>query len=236
MIKYLIWDAGGTLFDTYPAVVQACCKALAAFGYTASPEWILTLAKQSTAMCLATLAETFALEEETLQRHFRQAYEEIELHLQPPFPNVEEVCRYICEIGGKNFIVTHRSRASLEGLLEAHGMADYFADCIVKEDPYPRKPEPEAINVLLTRHAVDRRQCLLIGDRDLDILAGQRAGVRTCFFGAGPHDVQADIEIKDFATLLQWLQAENEGRPAADCSTEVCTTSHDSTISRRQDN
>lgn len=209
MIKYLIWDAGGTLFDTYPAVVEACHAVLNGFGKEAPSEWVLALCKQTTSHGIRVLADTFSLDEETFQRHFKQSYAEIDAQYQRPFPGVEQVCRYICEIGGQNFIVTHRSRLSLETLLEAYAMARYFTDYIAKEDPYPRKPDPAAIEALITRYALDRSQCLLVGDRDLDIVAGQRAGIRTCFFGSESPEAQPDLKIVDYATLHRWLQAEN---------------------------
>lgn len=209
MIKYLIWDAGGTLFDTYPAVVEACQAALGGFGKEAPSKWVLALCKQTTSHGIRTLANTFSLDEKTFQQHFKRSYADIGPQYQLPFPGVEAVCRYVCEIGGQNFIVTHRSRTSLEALLEVHRMARYFADYIAKEDPYPRKPDPAAVEALIARYALDRDHCLLIGDRDLDIVAGQRAGIRTCFFGAEPHEAQPDLEIVDYAALYRWLQAEN---------------------------
>lgn len=211
VIQYLIWDAGGTLFDTYPAVVEACRVALDGFGKEAPSAWVLALCKQTTSHGIRTLADTFSLDEEAFAQHFRRSYEDIGAQYQPPFPGVEQVCRYVCDIGGQNFIVTHRSRTSLAALLEAHGMTRYFTDCIAKEDPYPRKPDPESLNALVARYALDRSQCLLIGDRDLDIVAGRCAGIRTCFFGSEPHDAQPDLEIADFAALLDWLRMENTG-------------------------
>ncbi len=209
MIKYLIWDAGGTLFDTYPAVVEACRLALNSFGKEAPSEWVLSLCKQTTTHGIHTLAETFSLDEETFEQHFRRSYEDIGVQYQPPFPGAEAVCRYICESGGQNFIVTHRSRASLEALLEAHGMKSYFTAWIAKEDAYPRKPDPAAIEALIARYALERTHCMLIGDRDLDILAGQRAGIHTCFFGGEPHTTHPDLEVTGFTALLDWLRTEN---------------------------
>jgi len=209
MIKYLFWDAGGTLFDTYPAVVEACRVALSRFGEDASPERVRALFKQSTSFGIRTLAEAFSLDEDDLMRHFERAYEGIGAQYQPPFPGVAEACRYVCEIGGSNFVVTHRAKTSLQALLEAHNLVRYFSDCITKEDPYPRKPDPGSLNALIMLYALDRDRCLLIGDRDLDIVAGQRAGIHTCFFGSEPHETQPDLTIIDYAALRRWLLAAN---------------------------
>ena len=209
MIKCLIWDAGGTLFDTYPAVVEACRVALHDFGKAASPERVMALFKRSTSFGIRALADVFSLDEDDFRRRFERAYDGISEQYQPPFPGVEEVCRYVYEIGGRNFVVTHRAKTSLQALLETHNLARYFTDYIAKEDPYPRKPDPESLNALIVQHDLDRDQCLLIGDRNLDIEAGKRAGIRTCFFGAEPHEAQPDLEITEYAVLHRWLQVEN---------------------------
>lgn len=209
MIRYIIWDAGGTLFDTYPAVVGACRATLRGFGAEAPSAWVLALCKQTTSHGLRTLAETYRLNEDVFKQQFRQNYDDIEAAYQPPFPGAERICRYICGTGGQNFIVTHRARASLERLLDAHGMAHYFTDCITKDDPYPRKPDPASIEALIARYGLDREQCLAVGDRDLDILAGQRAGIRTCYFGAADDETPADVAVTDFDALYRWLLDEN---------------------------
>lgn len=201
----LIWDAGGTLFDTYPAVVEACRVALRGFGQDAPSEWVMALCRQTTSHGLRTLATTYRLNEDLFKQQFRQTYDDIDAQYQPPFPGVERICAAVCERGGRNFVVTHRSRASLEALLDAHAMARFFTDCIAKEDPYPRKPDPAAYNALIARYSLDRARCLTIGDRDIDIVAGQRAGIRTCFFGTEPCQAQADLEVTDFEVLYRWL-------------------------------
>jgi phosphoglycolate phosphatase-like HAD superfamily hydrolase len=209
MIRYLIWDAGGTLFDTYPAVVAACHEALENFGEQAPSPWVLSLCRKTTAHGIQTLAETFRLDEETFERHFRKTYADMDPACQPPFPGVRELCAYVREIGGQNFIVTHRSEASLVALLEAHAMTHYFTDWITKDDPYPRKPDPTSIKAIIARHDLGPRRCLAVGDRELDIVAGQRAGVHTCFFGRAPHPTPADVEVDDLAGLKTWLVEQN---------------------------
>ena len=47
MIRNIIWDADGTLFDTYPAIASAFKAALADLGKEAAVDWIESLAKKS---------------------------------------------------------------------------------------------------------------------------------------------------------------------------------------------
>ncbi len=212
MITHLIWDAGGTLFDTYPAVVAACGRALASLGHPAPSDWLMGLFRQTTAYALRTVAATYGLDAGEVTSRFEKAYEETEPELQPPFPFVRQVCAYVVAVGGANYVVTHRARASLEGLLVAHELTELFADCITEDDPFPRKPDPASILALLDRHGLTPLQCLAIGDRDLDIAAGVRAGVMTCFYGTDSHETPADLEITSYERLLAWLQAHAQRR------------------------
>jgi phosphoglycolate phosphatase-like HAD superfamily hydrolase len=78
---------------------------------------------------------------------------------------------------------------------------------ITGDDAYPRKPDPTSVLALLARHRLAPGQCMLIGDRALDLTAGARAGVRTCYFGETPAGVEADLVIHDYGVLLRWLAA-----------------------------
>ena len=208
MIANLIWDAGGTLFDTYPAMVAACQEALGPSAPATDPAWLMMLFRQRTSFALRTVAETYDLDVDAFTARYREAYAASEPALQPPFPFAEEVCALIVARGGRNFIATHRERASLVRLLEAHGLRSRFTDCITKDDPYPRKPDPASIRTLLERHDLDPRRCLAIGDRELDILAGVGAGVWTCFFGDATHEMSADLEICGYDELLRRLEGD----------------------------
>lgn len=210
MITYLIWDAGGTLFDTYPAIVVAAREAVQTFGKVApSGATLLGLFRQTTAYGLRALAEEFNLDIVALQARFSAYYDAIGAAYQPPFPGVIDVCRYMLANGGQNFIITHRGRDSLQELLAMYEMTDYFSDTITQDDEYPRKPDPLSLETLVARHALAPETGLVIGDRPLDILAGKSAGLRTCFFGAAELEVQPDVQIMDYAELYRWLQQEN---------------------------
>lgn len=206
LITDLIWDAGGTLFDTYPSVVRAFGAALQTWGVTLSPAEILPLVRRSRDYAAHALAASLRLEPEALLAEFRRCYDAAPAAAQPPFPGARELCAHIVAQGGHNFIVTHRRRSSLLALLEAHGMTDYFTAAITKEDPYPRKPDPTALEALVQHYTLDRYATLAIGDREIDMQAARAAGLRTCFFGAAPHGQPVDYEVADFFTLLRQLE------------------------------
>lgn len=168
------------------------------------------LFRTTTENALRTVAATYALDLGLLTQRYRMAYDATEPALQPPFPYAKEVCTHVVESGGSNFIVTHRRRASLFGLLAAHGVAYLFRDALTADDPYPRKPDPAALLATIFRYRLDPGRCMIVGDRDLDLEAGVRAGVKTCYFGTDRHMTRADLEVSGLDDLLDWLIAERK--------------------------
>ncbi|MBN1284265.1 MAG: HAD-IA family hydrolase [Anaerolineae bacterium] len=194
MRVYLIWDADGTLFDTYPVLAGCLQQALEAMGKTESRDVIQQLAQVTMDHCYAVLAEKHDVDAEELRERARANYRQVPPAGQMPFPGVVDLCKRVCADGGQNFIVTHRDRDSLAALLETHGMAGLFAACITRDDEYPRKPDPAAFLALIERYSLPRESVWAVGDRDLDVLAGQAAGVKTCLFGGA--DAAADVGVE----------------------------------------
>jgi phosphoglycolate phosphatase-like HAD superfamily hydrolase len=128
---------------------------------------------------------------------------------QPPFAGVETVCEHIRARGGLNLIVTHRRRTGLDRLLAAHRLTAYFTDITSNDDAYPRKPDPAAFNALIGKHQLPRETTLGVGDRDIDILAAQAAGLRTALFGTNHGTAVPDFTFTDYAYLLEWIKKDD---------------------------
>jgi phosphoglycolate phosphatase-like HAD superfamily hydrolase len=209
MFRNIIWDVDGTLFDTYPAIAKAFKAALNDLGKTASLDWIEGLAKTSLSHCVATLADQYQLNEEDIDQAFGEHYDCTLPEEQSPFPGVITVCEYICSIGGKNVIVTHRGHKGTNELLAANNMTHYFAGCLARDDGYPKKPHPAAFEAVLKTHSLQREETMTVGDRDIDVLAGQAAGIFTCLFGLKADGAVADLTISSFDELYRYLTSES---------------------------
>ena len=199
MITNLIWDVDGTLFDTYPAIVQAFLQALQSFGKSASAEDVDALAKVGLSYCATVLAKRFRLEKEELEERFGDLYSAIPKAAQPPFAGVKAVCQAIVDQGGINAIVTHRGRESTETLLTVHGMRHLFVEIVAGDAGYPKKPSPAAFRAIIDKLNLDRSQTAAIGDRDIDIEAGKAAGVMTCWFRGHPSQIEPDFVFSDYS-------------------------------------
>jgi D-glycero-D-manno-heptose 1,7-bisphosphate phosphatase len=82
----------------------------------------------------------------------------------------------------------HRVNARMESLIGLP--APLFDDiCIAPEAPDQpslyRKPSPRFIHEMIGKHALDPRQCHMVGDRESDIAAGRAAGIRSVALTTG---------------------------------------------------
>ena len=202
MLRAVIWDFDGTICDTYPAIAHAVNTALAHFGAVATLARITDLASISLERCIRTLAEDFALPYDQLNAAFIATYQHVQPTDQPPFPGMHDLCQRLANAGIHNCIVTHRRRASLDILLATHDLRTLFTHIITADDAFPRKPAPDALLHLLAAYAIAPSDALVIGDRDLDIRAGQAAGIPTCLFRATIPDPAPSRTIDAFAELM----------------------------------
>ena len=210
MIRNIIWDFDGTLFDTYPALIHAFSRALDDYGIQIPQELIVRHARLSLSLYGDELAKQYDLDPEEIQQRYIGYYASYPLDDQKPFPGVRQVCEYICSRGGANVIVTHRDAASARRLLKVYEMETYFADLITTEDGHPLKPDPAMFEEVIRRCDLKLRETLAVGDRDLDIQSGYAAGVYTCLFGTNTTVVEPDLRVTSYKKLLKYLQELND--------------------------
>lgn len=200
--KYLIWDFDGTLFDTYPVLNRSIRRTLAEYGIESDAERIAAMLSDTLSNTVEALARDHELDAETFVERIRHHQAQASLGERRPFPGALRVCRQFIEAGGTNYIHTHRDAASLAAYLDFQGVAGLFADCVTRDDGYPRKPDPAGFAALVERHALPRETVLAVGDRDLDVLGAHEAGLAACLFGTEPGPgVEPEYVIHDFGDL-----------------------------------
>jgi len=209
MIRNIIWDLDGTLFNTYPAITRAFEMTLRQYGVSAPMRQILSLAKVKIHYCASKLAEQFSLEPNQVMHHYQRHYAALPIEGQPPFPGAMEVCELLCEIKGMNVIVTHRGRESTREFMEFFRVGGLFADIITRDDGFPEKPSPAAFLKMIERHGFTKAETLAVGDREIDIQAGKAAGIRTCLFENTHTQLKPDFSIFGFDELEEIIRKEN---------------------------
>ena len=205
--RFLIWDFDGTLFDTYPALVDAIGHALTDLGAQADHDLIARLLTKTMAHCTYILAEQAGLDLGELEARIAHHRLAIPMEARPPFPGAVRVCAQFKAAGGTNYIYTHRDYASLRTFLDWQGVTALFDDFVTRDAGYPRKPSPLGFAALVEKHDLPPDAVLAIGDRDLDVIGAQRAGLKACLFAAHSGDgVRPDFHIDNFDALADILE------------------------------
>jgi len=177
MLKYehFIFDFDGTLSDSYPAFTKAAKITADRYGVSADEEQIYYLLKKYSTVHLFNTLD-FGEHRDRAYAEFKLLYEELLRTEAVPLDGVTELLTYIRERGGKSYVYSH-SGDVVQHNAKRWGIHGYFEDYMLGDKSYPRKPAPDALLVLLNRHGLDPRTCVMIGDRDIDVLAGANAGM-----------------------------------------------------------
>lgn len=203
MIRDIIWDFDGTLFDTYPSTVEAFSKALRENGIEEIKDNILNYLKISEGCAVSHFKDKYGLGE-VFTNSFKQHKKNIGPEAAKPFPFAVEVCKRIVELGGRNYILTHRGASTIK-ILEHHGMLEYFQEVITKHNGFKRKPDPEGFLYLIDKYKINKSYALVVGDRDYEILGGKAAGIKVCLYNTNNIESTAapDLYIDSLSELFE---------------------------------
>ena len=207
--QHFIWDFDGTLFNTYPRMVKCFDHALRQCGVVESEEEILRRIKVSVGSALKYFQEKHAIDPAF---DFMAAYYAYERTLPAdtmiPYPGMPELIRETHELGAHHHLYTHRDRAAFEAL-ERYGILDCFEGRITSQDPFPKKPAPDALLSLIHRGLVNPASACMVGDRDIDVEAAHAAGIDGCLFDP-EHFYEAydtPYRVQSVPELLAWMAA-----------------------------
>jgi HAD superfamily hydrolase (TIGR01549 family) len=180
----ILWDFDGTLFDTYPALVEG----------------FIDLSKQD--LDRAEVLRWLKKDSKTAFKHYgideslREEYTRLHnLHSKNsiPFERLEEVLSSV----KNNIIVTHRDKESTVYLLEKYNLAKYFREIVsVEEQGFTRKPHSASYEYVLKSHHID----LVVGDRELDLIPARHLNIKTVAF-QNPN-IEADFHIDSYADFI----------------------------------
>jgi HAD superfamily hydrolase (TIGR01549 family) len=206
VIRDIIWDFDGTLFDTYPSIVEAFSKALKDSGAEETKENVLKYLKISEGCAVSHFKEQYGLGE-AFFNSLNLYKKSIGFEAVKPFPFAEEVCEKLVALGGRNYILTHRGGSTIK-ILEHHGMLEYFTEIVTKHHGFKRKPDPEAFMYLINKYSIDKSTALVVGDRDFEILGGKAAGVKVCLYNTNNVEITEtpDFNVSSLSDLIEIIK------------------------------
>jgi HAD superfamily hydrolase (TIGR01509 family) len=164
-------------------------------------------------LILERMAELSAAEraraEIILERHERAAALTAE-----PMDGLFPLLDWMQAVRLRRGLVTRNSRQSVALVLGRLGLR--FEAVVTREDA-PPKPAPDPVWLACRGMGLPPAEVVFVGDFELDMLAGRRAGVRTVLLRseAQADSAHADGSIGSLGELQGWLEGQGGLRPAA---------------------
>jgi HAD superfamily hydrolase (TIGR01549 family) len=181
----ILWDFDGTLFDTYPALVE---------GFVKLSERDLDKAEVLKWLKIDSLT---AFKHYGIDESKRPAYKDIDKRYSKEFSTPFEHLETVLSAADHNIIVTHRDRESTLFLLEKYSLEKYFTEIVsVEEQGFNRKPHTASYEYVLKKFNID----LVVGDRELDLLPARKLGIKTVAF-QNP-DIEADFHLDSYVDFI----------------------------------
>ena len=180
-LKAYIWDLDGTLLDSYGSIVSSLVDVAAGCGVTDSADSILKSVKQGTVSgyLRGLSAETGTDYEELYQLYRTVSHErkgEITL-----IPGAVSTLEKLKSQGAEHFVYTHRGQ-STGPVLERLGLTGFFTEIVTFEYGFEPKPSGEGVRYLVEKYHLEERLTAYVGDRTLDVLCANNAGVQAILY------------------------------------------------------
>ena len=99
------------------------------------------------------------------------------------YPGVIEMLEYFRN--KKKAVVTNRNYEFAKSALEKLNIDDFFEDIAGGDDVNCMKPSSCSIETIVNRAKADKKKTIIVGDMDIDIMAGKKAGIFTCAVSYG---------------------------------------------------
>lgn len=133
------------------------------------------------------------------------------LHQTTVYPGVKEMLKKLSKSNIKYGIVTSSPRKYAESVVSFHELR--MPVLVAYQDTRKHKPNPDPILKGVEKLNVDIEDVIFVGDNDLDIIAGNAAGVLTALSTWSIHDntceVRADIILDNPLKLVNSIADNN---------------------------
>lgn len=194
----LMFDLDGTLIDSIPTYFRITAAMLEEVGLPQAPrEAVAALIKDGLSGFHRLIPEEMADRKEELIKACFRAGKQISARLYPDsvalIPGVQELFTRLSKAGIRIGIVTSSHEQNIErklSPLKKAGIDGLIDGIIVIEDTTEKKPSPEPVMVCARRLGVTEDRSVFVGDADIDILAGKRAGTFTVGVLTGVDDYE----------------------------------------------
>jgi phosphoglycolate phosphatase len=203
----MVFDLDGTLVDALPDLTAALDRMLAGRGLASlTPAEVRPMIGDGTKKLVErALTARSAVPDADTETAFVADYTTHVAVESRPFPGVNATLTRLQELGWKFAVCTNKSTRATKALLDALGLAHWFAALGCGDSFAARKPDPAHLGGTIDLAGGTRERSVMVGDHANDIAAGKALGLPTVFAAWGYGDTKmaegASAVAERFAAL-----------------------------------
>ena len=216
MIKAVLFDMDGILYDSECWYLEGTIDQLRQFGYTGPDEAVFAtigLDMERNYDLLEKLLD-YKVPREEIIRHNEEYFNVLHPldYKAIMFEGIPEELRALRQMGIRTAVCSASPMSIIVNSLEAMGIRDLFDFVETGENVKHSKPAGDIYELAAENLRVDKKECLVYEDSRLGIEAGRNAGIFTAAREDkrfGQDQSHADLIVKDIHELTEWIRKEN---------------------------
>ncbi|WP_455597892.1 HAD-IA family hydrolase [Acinetobacter pecorum] len=215
MIKNILIDLDGTLTDPKVGITTSARYGLEKIGHPISDEinidWIIGPPLKASLAKILNVEADHVLAEQALMA-YRERFAVKGLYENHVFEGVAETLAELKRRGYRLFVATAKPTVYAKQILEHFDLAQYFTEIYGSELNGERTNKAELIQYILAQQQLQADQCMMVGDREHDILGARQNGMETIAvnYGYGSQQelalAQPKYQIDRFNQLLDYFK------------------------------
>ena len=212
-VKNILLDLDGTLTDPKIGIHSCIRYAMEKMGQPLADDtdldWTIGPPLKASFIQLLNSADD-ALAEQALA-FYRERFSTIGLYENELYPHVIETLKALVERGYNLYLATAKPQVFAIRILEHFKLLDYFTKPYGSELTGERTNKGDLIHYILQQEQLVPEHCMMVGDREYDILGARRNGIETIAvtygYGTDAEIAQAapKLQIRQFAELLNYF-------------------------------
>lgn len=215
MIKNILIDLDGTLTDPKVGITASARYGLNKIGHPIAPDsnidWIIGPPLKASLAKILQVELSNDLAEQALLG-YRERFAVTGLFENQLYPQVAQTLAQLQAHGFQLFVATAKPTIYAEKILQHFDLAKYFTQIYGSELSGERTNKGDLIDYILQQQGLNPAECLMVGDREYDILGARRHGIATIAveYGYGTAEeldaAEPHLRIQHFEQLLQLLE------------------------------
>ena len=182
MYKACIFDLDGTLTDTLESLTYSVNTTLSELqlGQITSEQckaFIGSGARRLIEQSLQAAGDPEAKRIEEAMETYGRIFKKYCTYHVAPYDGIVKMLKELKKQGVQLAVLSNKPHLQTKDVVATFFEEDTFARVYGQQEGIPRKPDPAALHMLLGELGVSQKECLYIGDSDVDMQTGCAAGV-----------------------------------------------------------